>query len=62
MYGLALANVDWLHGSAELLLTFTNLFIVLGLEQGIRRAQAAAAAKPEVEQVEPVAAPVSADK
>ena len=31
MYGAALANVDWLHGSAEFLLTLTNLFIVLGM-------------------------------
>jgi hypothetical protein len=26
-YGTALANVDWLHGSAESLLTITNLLI-----------------------------------
>lgn len=26
-YGTTLANVDWLHGGAEVLLTFTNLFI-----------------------------------
>ena len=26
-YGETLANVDWLHGGAELLLTCTNLFI-----------------------------------
>lgn len=44
------ANVDWLHGGAELLLTFTNLFIVLGTRGAIRKAkteqaeQAAAAA------------------
>lgn len=31
VYGAALANVDWLHGSAEFLLTLTNLFIVLGM-------------------------------
>jgi len=29
-YGTTLANVDWLHGSAELLLTVTNVLIVLG--------------------------------
>jgi len=34
-YGTSLANVDWLHGSAESLLTVTNLFIVLGLQQAI---------------------------
>lgn len=39
MYGAALANVDWLHGSAEFLLTLTNLFIVLGMrgERGCLR-------------------------
>jgi hypothetical protein len=37
-YGTSLANVDWLHGSAESLLTITNLLIVLGLRQGIRDA------------------------
>lgn len=40
-YGTALANVDWLHGSAEFLLTITNLLIVVGLRQGIRAAEAA---------------------
>ena len=37
-YGTSLANVDWLHGSAESLLTITNLFILLGLRAGIRNA------------------------
>lgn len=32
-YGDILANVDWLHGSAEFLLTLTNLFIVLGFRE-----------------------------
>lgn len=32
-YGTSLANVDWLHGAAESLLTVTNLLIVLGLRQ-----------------------------
>lgn len=47
VYGEPLANVDWLHGSAELMLTITNLFIVLGLRDGIRKAEAANAAKAE---------------
>lgn len=34
-YGQALANVDWLHGSAESLLTLTNILIVLGFNQAI---------------------------
>ncbi|CAL8463093.1 g2627 [Coccomyxa elongata] len=38
-YGTILANVDWLHGSAESLLTITNLMIVLGVREGIRQAQ-----------------------
>ncbi|KAJ1405934.1 hypothetical protein SESBI_25380 [Sesbania bispinosa] len=37
-YGTSLSNVDWLHGGAESLLTLTNLFIVLGLRKGLRKA------------------------
>lgn len=33
--GTTLANVDWLHGPAESLLTMTNLLIVLGFRRGI---------------------------
>ncbi|KAJ1689638.1 hypothetical protein LUZ63_013793 [Rhynchospora breviuscula] len=36
-YGTSLSNVDWLHGSAESLLTLTNLFIVLGLRKALRK-------------------------
>ncbi|ONK55037.1 uncharacterized protein A4U43_UnF8310 [Asparagus officinalis] len=39
-YGTSLANVDWLHGGAESLLTITNLLIVLGLREGLRRLRA----------------------
>lgn len=35
VYHTTLANVDYLHGSAEFMLTLTNLFIVLGLQQKI---------------------------
>ncbi|KAG4391597.1 hypothetical protein AAZX31_05G201100 [Glycine max] len=38
-YGTSLSNVDWLHGGAESLLTLTNLFIVLGLREGLRKAE-----------------------
>eukprot|EP00798_Chlamydomonas_sp_ICE-L_P016488 gene16488-22714_t len=38
-YGTSLANVDWLHGTAESLLTITNLCLVLGLRKGIREAK-----------------------
>lgn len=36
-YGTSLSNIDWLHGSAESLLTLTNLFIVLGLRGALRK-------------------------
>jgi heme A synthase len=32
-YGKALANVDWLHGSAEFFLTLSNILVVLGFRQ-----------------------------
>ncbi|KAL4204135.1 hypothetical protein AMTRI_Chr01g108210 [Amborella trichopoda] len=38
-YGTSLSNVDWLHGSAESLLTLTNLFIVLGLRGALRKSK-----------------------
>jgi hypothetical protein len=34
-YGETLANVDWLHGSAEAFLTLSNILIVLGFRQAI---------------------------
>lgn len=43
-YHTTLANVDWLHGSAESLLTVTNLLIVLGFRSAIREAEADKAA------------------
>lgn len=38
-YHEALANVDWLHGSAESLLTLANILVVLGFRQGIAQHQ-----------------------
>lgn len=35
VYHDILANIDWLHGSAESFLTITNLIIVLGFRQGL---------------------------
>ena len=35
-YHEALANVDWLHGSAELFLTVSNILVVLGFRQVVR--------------------------
>jgi Protein of unknown function (DUF3593) len=31
-YGTTLANVDWLHGSAESFLTMTNILVVMGFK------------------------------
>jgi len=33
-YEMSLANVDWLHGWAELMLTVANVYIVWGLKEG----------------------------
>ncbi|KAG5539563.1 hypothetical protein RHGRI_019930 [Rhododendron griersonianum] len=38
-YGTSLSNVDWLHGGAESLLTLTNLFIVMGLREALRKSK-----------------------
>ncbi|MFN6563339.1 MAG: DUF3593 domain-containing protein [Nostoc sp. ChiSLP01] len=35
-YGKSLANVDWLHGGAEVFLTLTNILIVLGFRQAVK--------------------------
>lgn len=37
VYGESLANVDWLHGTAESFLTLSNILIVLGFRQAIAR-------------------------
>ncbi|BAZ43512.1 hypothetical protein NIES4102_05130 [Chondrocystis sp. NIES-4102] len=34
-YGQALADVDWLHGSAEAFLTISNILVVLGFRQAV---------------------------
>ncbi len=34
-YGESLANVDWLHGGAEVFLTIFNILIVLGFRQAV---------------------------
>ncbi|KXZ56084.1 hypothetical protein GPECTOR_2g966 [Gonium pectorale] len=59
-FGTSLANVDWLHGAAESLLTVTNLLVVLGLRQGIREAEAAKKAEAEAGQQKEGAAPEAA--
>jgi hypothetical protein len=35
-YGVSLANVDWLHGGAEVFLTLANIFLVVGFAQAVR--------------------------
>jgi hypothetical protein len=35
-FGQELANIDWLHGSAESFLTLSNVVVVLGFAQAIR--------------------------
>lgn len=37
-YGCSLADVDWLHGGAEALLTVTNILIVLGFQNAMKSA------------------------
>jgi len=34
-YDTSLANVDWLHGSAEFFLTLSNILVVLGFRQAV---------------------------
>jgi hypothetical protein len=36
-YHNSLANVDWLHGSAEAFLTLSNILVVLGFAKAIRK-------------------------
>ena len=45
-YGESLANVDWLHGSAEFFLTLSNIFVVVGFRKAVMEKEAATQ-KPE---------------
>ena len=38
-YSKDLANVDWLHGSAEFFLTLANILLVLGFRQAVIQAK-----------------------
>ncbi len=40
VYGEQLANVDWLHGSAESFLTLSNILVVLGFQRAITQYRA----------------------
>ena len=35
VYGEALASIDWLHGSAEVFLTLSNILVVLGFREAV---------------------------
>lgn len=35
VYNESLANIDWLHGGAEVFLTLSNILVVLGFRQAI---------------------------
>ncbi|MCL2932692.1 MAG: DUF3593 domain-containing protein [Trichodesmium sp. MAG_R03] len=39
VYGEALANIDWLHGSAEVFLTLSNILVVLGFRKAVLKKQ-----------------------
>jgi hypothetical protein len=45
VYGQELANVDWLHGSAEAFLTLSNILVGLGFRQAIMATKPAAPAR-----------------
>ncbi|MGB3239968.1 MAG: DUF3593 domain-containing protein [Geitlerinemataceae cyanobacterium] len=38
-YSESLANIDWLHGSAEFFLTLSNIIVVLGFREALNRQQ-----------------------
>ena len=39
VYAEALANIDWLHGSAEVFLTLSNILVVLGFREAVLKKQ-----------------------
>jgi len=48
VYGSSLADCDWLHGSAEALLTVTNILIVLGFKSAMTQEEPISADKPRL--------------
>lgn len=38
-YDQPLANVDWLHGGAEVFLTLSNILVVLGFREAVMKQQ-----------------------
>lgn len=53
VYGELLANVDWLHGTAESFLTLSNLLIVVGFRRAIVRQRQQATQLPTPGYAEP---------
>lgn len=43
-YNTGLANIDWLHGSAEVFLSIANIVLVIGLQRAIQARSAASIA------------------
>ncbi|MCU0542862.1 MAG: DUF3593 domain-containing protein [Oscillatoriaceae cyanobacterium Prado104] len=39
-YNESLANIDWLHGAAEVFLTIANILVVLGFREAIMKIKA----------------------
>lgn len=40
-YGAELANIDWLHGGAESFLSLSNILVVLGFRQAVKKLKTA---------------------
>jgi hypothetical protein len=45
-YGESLANVDWLHGSAEFFLTLANILVALGFYRAVQACKVRQSAQP----------------
>ncbi len=46
VYEEELANVDWLHGSAEFFLSLSNILVVLGFRQAVLKLRKQAPSRP----------------
>ena len=51
-YGKSLANVDWLHGSAESFLSLSNILVVLGFHGAIAKLKATTSAEKSPEKLQ----------
>lgn len=52
VFGESLANVDWLHGSAEFFLTLSNILVALGFYQAVIQKKQVALSQNEEESKE----------